>query len=139
MKKSTGIKIFAFAVIAVMVTACSKYEEGSKFTVLSKKARMTNTWTLSSYTIGTTDVTTATSLDLQKDGVLALTTSGVTESGSWAFNDDKSELVITGLNLLATYNGNYEIIMLKNKELKIRQTNTILTVAVISNWHFTGA
>lgn len=33
---------------ASVLTSCSKYEEGSKFTLLSKKNRLTNDWKLTS-------------------------------------------------------------------------------------------
>jgi len=38
------IQLLLLAVLSVSITTCNKYEEGSKFTVLSKKSRMVNHW-----------------------------------------------------------------------------------------------
>lgn len=143
MKKSIAFKLFAFALLALMVSSCSKYEEGSKFTVLTKKQRAVNTWTMTTYTVGGTSVMQAGTTvvwDLAKDGSATVSyTNGagtISESGTWAFNSDKSSLVITGIT---GYEGTFEIVKLKNKELKLRQVETIGIVEVTSIWEFTGA
>ncbi|NRA11589.1 MAG: hypothetical protein HRT57_06520 [Crocinitomicaceae bacterium] len=142
MKKSNIIKLFTFALLAVLVASCSKYEEGSKFTVLTKKSRMANTWTMTSYTIGGSEqisTTTTSTWELTKDGaVTASYTNGagtVNYTGTWAFNDDKSSVVITDV-LGAT--GTYEIVQLKSKDLKLRQTNSIGGINLDEIWTFTG-
>jgi hypothetical protein len=141
MKKSTGIKFLAFAVLAVLVTACSKYEEGSKFTLLSKKARLVNTWTMTqtTQTIDATNTTTdltsllpSTEVDIKKDGTVTITISGTilgvpytdVDNGTWAFNDDKSEVIFTDE---AGNVSNSTIVMLKNKDLKVRSNENGIT------------
>ena len=42
--KNLIVYSFALSVVAVSISSCGKYEEGPKFTLLSKKARITNTW-----------------------------------------------------------------------------------------------
>ena len=133
MKKSNALKFFAFALLALVVTSCSKYEEGSKFTVLTKKQRLVNTWTMSKTTVvddnngNSADITANMpdiTIDIKKDGTYTFTsTSGSfsnTDNGTWVFSSDK-------LNVLQTdSNGDTEsavIIKLKNKELKMSSTS----------------
>tara|TARA_R110002072_G_scaffold16048_1_gene63450 strand:+ start:31459 stop:31875 length:417 start_codon:yes stop_codon:yes gene_type:complete len=133
MKKSIGIKLFAFALLAIAVTACSKYEEGSKFTILSKKARMANTWTLSSFTANgiSQPITGTSTMELTKDGKATTTISfggfSGSEVGTWAFSSNKEELILTDSD------GDTQtmtIVQLKNKDLKLRQVDSgITTVA----------
>ncbi|MBL1280586.1 MAG: lipocalin family protein [Fluviicola sp.] len=143
MKKSIGIKLFAFALLALTITACSKYEEGSKFTVLTKKARMVNTWTLSSYTVN--DISQAlgavtSTMELSKDGKYVSTWSSggfsSSEVGTWAFSSNKEELIVIDSS------GNVEtftIVMLKNKDLKLKQVETFITTSITTVVTYTGA
>ena len=48
MKQRSKIAVFSLAFLALAVTSCNKYEEGSNFTLYTKKARMVNEWTLES-------------------------------------------------------------------------------------------
>ena len=130
MKKTFGIKLFAFALIALATTACSKYEEGSKFTFLTKKARMVNTWTLSSMTVNDVSQTLGgtITMDLEKDGKATITWSSTLGStsdvGNWEFSSDKEDLLLTDSS------GDVdalEIVQLKNKDLKLRQINGAVT------------
>lgn len=140
MKKSLTIKAFAFALLAIVATACSKYEEGSKFTVLTKKSRVVNTWKLDRATLtidatGTEqDVTPANTtiiVETQKDGT-AITTTTVgslssTDNGTWAFNDDKSSLIVTDSSGDAM---TYEIVKLKANEMKLRASENGTTTVI---------
>lgn len=126
-------KSFALLALVFVFASCSKYEEGSKFTVLTKKARMVNTWTLISYTYnGNAQTLSGTSSwKLEKDG--KATASYVfgnfttTDIGTWDFNSDKSKLVLTDSS------GDIEefvIVQLKNKDLKLKQTDTDGNVSI---------
>lgn len=122
MKKSLTFKVFGFALIALVMTACSKYEEGSKFTLLTKKARMTNTWTMTSRTVdGIEDaslIMTTTTWELSKDGTAKVSTNvGGTqaEEGTWKFSHNKSKLEV---DIFANHDI-WDIIQLKNKSLKL--------------------
>lgn len=124
MKKSTLLKAFGLLTLLFVFAACSKYEEGSKFTVLTKKMRMVNTWTLTSFTVNGNSQTLAgtTTWDLKKDGTAVVSQSSggfsFTDNGTWDFNSDKTKLVVTDSN------GDieeYTIVQLKNKDLKLRQ------------------
>ncbi|XOV66047.1 MAG: lipocalin family protein [Fluviicola sp.] len=126
MKKSTFLKAFGLLSLLFVFAACSKYEEGSNFTILTKKARMVNEWTLISYTVNGNAQTLngTTTWDLKKDGQAVITASSggfsFSDTGTWDFNSDKTKLVITDSN------GDieeYTIIQLKNKDLKLQQTD----------------
>lgn len=137
MKKSISIKLFAFAALALIITACSKYEEGSKFTFLTKKARMVNTWTLTAYSYNNVSQTMSGSLviELSKDGTAKSTyTSGgfsISDTGKWAFSGDKEDLILTASD---NSTETYEIVQLKNKDLKLRQVVSGNT----SVWTYSG-
>lgn len=128
MKKAFAIKLFAFAILAVTITACSKYEEGSKFTFLSKKARLVNTWTLDKITYSnggfTQEVTGDLKLEIKKDNTYTATvTSGgssISEDGTWQFNSDKSQVNFTDSNGDVTAN---TIVKLKSKELSFEDVD----------------
>jgi len=140
MKKSITIKMFAFALLAILVTACSKYEEGSKFTLLTKKSRVVNTWKLDKVTsivdaTGTeADITSlfaATTVDLQKDGtaVVVQTVGSLsnTDTGTWAFTSDKTGLIFTDESGTASTS---TIVKLKANELKLTSTDNGVTTIV---------
>lgn len=143
MKKSNIIKLFTFALLTVLVASCSKYEEGSKFTVLTKKARMANTWTLTSYTYngGDNEVNSSNTIKwiLEKEGsATGSFTNGagtITDAGTWAFIDEKASIIISDI---IGQNGTYEIVKLKNKDLKLRQTSTNNGNEVEEIWIFAG-
>ena len=142
MKKRFGLKVLAFAALALVMTACNKYEEGANFSLRSAKNRLVNNWTMATYTVDGTSVLGSGNTftwDIKKDGSATITVANsagsVSDDGSWAFNGDKTQLILTDLGLS---DGTYDIIMLKNKDLKLRQTETIFTAEVVSEWTFTG-
>jgi len=124
MKKSFLIKSFAVLSLLLIVTACSKYEEGSKFTVLTKTQRMVNTWTLrtSTYNGNNQTINGTSTWKLDKDGKCTYTyvlgSFTFTDVGTWAFTSDKASIIITDSSNDAE---TFEIVQLKNKDLKLRQ------------------
>lgn len=121
-------KIFAFVLSAVicmtLLTGCSKFEEGPKFSILSKKSRLCKTWKFTSVTVlssGTIitawfeDIT----WDFEKNGDYTEMVGSSGVSGEWEFTGD------TGLKV--TQNSNVTtltIIRLAKKEF-ILQDDTI--------------
>jgi hypothetical protein len=132
-------RIGAFALLAltaVAVTSCSKYEEGSKFTLLSAKARLVNTWTLVAATSDGTDIMgfmPDMKIEIKKDGTYTTTwTSGglsTSDSGTWAFNSDKTQVAMTDSNGDVS---NSKIIMLKNKDLKLQDADNTSSVDIFT-------
>lgn len=102
MKKAFGIKLFAFALLAVVATACSKYEEGSKFTLLTKKSRIANTWKITALTADGNDIlslSTVSQIEATKDGkwnvTYTLGSLSTIDEGKWELSSDKTKLVVT--------------------------------------------
>tara|TARA_R110002072_G_scaffold4095_1_gene28942 strand:- start:798 stop:1214 length:417 start_codon:yes stop_codon:yes gene_type:complete len=126
-------QLFMFSVLVFTLTACSKYEEGSNFTLLTKKARMVNSWKVLKITSDGVDITSAnliTEVDIRKNGGITVRGElfGIPNSseGAWVFSPNKSQIIITGEN------GNisaYDIIKLKKDELKVSITeNDVFTI-----------
>jgi len=70
-------------------------------------------------------------MDLEKDGTATSTWStplgSSSEVGTWAFSSDKADLILTDAN---GSTDTFEIVMLKNKELKLRQVEGVFTTVV---------
>lgn len=131
--KQSIMKLFrigAFALLALMavaVTSCSKYEEGPKLTLLTKKARITGEWTLSNVEVNGTsqDISGYTvNVTIEKDGSYMYKWSSggfsVQESGTWSFSDDKVSLILTDEDGDVTIS---EIVRLANDELKLKDVD----------------
>jgi hypothetical protein len=118
--------ICALLFISVLLISCGKYEEGPGISLLSKKNRITNVWSLASkMTNGqTTNLSDWTwKLEIKDDETY---TSQVTylgipflnESGIWKFSTDKSQLLTTASGSSNT--DSWEIIRLTKDELKLK-------------------
>ena len=128
--------------VLLVFTACNRYDEGANFSLLTAKMRLVNTWTMTkiSATNGSTtwDVTgafPATVVNIMKDGTYVTTyTAGngsSTEKGTWTFNDGKTQAILTEDDgSVRTYN----IIKLKNKEMKVTEVDGSTTYTM----EFTG-
>jgi hypothetical protein len=92
--------------LAVMLTAglssCSKYEDGPSLSLRSKKARLCHEWKI----VKVTEVVTVDEIDVtahwadltydyKKDGAFYRTRNNVTSTGTWKFDDDKENLILT--------------------------------------------
>jgi len=131
MKKSFFILFFAVAAITVGMSSCAKYDEGSNFSIFTAKARLVNEWSASSavYTSGSTSTErdATGSLNISKDGSYTLNitvdfgwfTLSDSETGTWVFSDDKSQVIATDSNGDVTV---YDILRLKNNELALFET-----------------
>jgi hypothetical protein len=128
--------LLMFALTMVAVTSCNKYEEGSNFSLLSAKARLVNTWTLTKVEYNGNDVTGSypgVKTELKKDNTYTTTFTlgslSTQESGTWDFNSDKTALIITPNG--ETANDAATIVMLKNNMLKLKDVDgsntTIIT------------
>lgn len=121
------IKLFLVMFFITSIEGCSKYEEGSYFTIIPKKARITNTWIPVKYVYSDGSVSTDIiegKVTLEKDMSASLVVdnggTGVSVSGTWKFIDDKTG-INTKFNLLGySSDDDYEIVKLTNKELWLR-------------------
>ena len=126
-------RFFFSLLIVFLLGACNKYSEGPAFSLLTRKARISNDWTLQSYTKDGTELFDVNAeeqnLSIEKDGsysgTIITTELGQLQStstnGTWTFENSQSDVnFLPAESLLGV---TYEIILLKNKTMKIRQTD----------------
>ncbi|HLW29681.1 MAG TPA: glycoside hydrolase family 43 C-terminal domain-containing protein [Brumimicrobium sp.] len=121
-----GIKLFVSILTLVFVlSACNKYEEGPKFSLLTKKARITGTWELEKTVSsnGTVEYNNDEGdIVINKDGSYVLTVNGFGVSGDWKFVKDKEYISVTVTILGNTKVDEFQILRLKNKELWLKDS-----------------
>ena len=101
-------------------TGCKKYEDGPRFSLATKKGRITNEWKMTSSLLnGQPDpyIVLNDVWDIKKDGTYTITsTSGYgTTIGSWSFSSDKESITVTENGSSDAYI--YKILRLKGNEL----------------------
>ncbi len=129
-----GIKptIIFLALIVVTISGCKKYDEGPAISLLSKKARVDNTWKIEKYYENGVDLTAAVlaaddiTVDLNKDGTVTWTEidtqsgNGSTKTGTWEFTNEK-ESILVNISGDVSFSGSgsdvWNILKLKNKEM----------------------
>lgn len=143
MKRILSLGLVALFASTLLLSSCSKYDEGSNFTLLSKKSRMVNNWHLMSARVGGFEINlsgTSTHLELSKDGsakytetytVLGTIYEGIT-NGTWEFNDDKSKLVLTETG--ASVSDEITILKLTKDEMKTEQIDPSTGSVSIETW-----
>jgi len=144
MKKTIFFSVLSLIVATSFLSSCSKYDEGSNFTLLTKKSRMVNNWHLTSITQDGVSLNMSgilLDLNLMKDGsatttlsytVLGQTFTDVT-NGTWEFNADKSKLVLTETG--ATVTDEYTILKLTKDEMKTEQIDASTGSVSINTWN----
>ncbi|MEN9302376.1 MAG: hypothetical protein RL264_805 [Bacteroidota bacterium] len=123
------IKLVLSLLAVVVLSACGKYEDGPSMSLMSKKSRLCNDWTLNYVLKNTNDITDETKTHkfvIEKDGTFS--SSGVYNSlgqlhgdythGKWEFSADKTQLLIYE-NEDEDPTHTYTIKELRNKSLTI--------------------
>jgi len=118
--------ICALLFISVLLISCGKYEEGPGISLLTKKNRITNVWSLASkmtngQTTNLSDWTWKLEIKDDETYTLQVTYLGIpflNESGIWKFSTDKSQLLTTASGSSNT--DSWEIIRLTKDELKLK-------------------
>jgi len=93
------------SVLAMVAPACSKYANGPKFTLLTKKCRLVNDWTLTSYMINGNEFIASQpqiKLVLDKDETFSWSSTQSVlgqlqsqfDNGTWSLSDDKVSLLM---------------------------------------------
>ena len=137
MKKLFFIGLATLAVSSATLTSCGKYEEGPGLALSSKTARLTGSWKLTAQTTnGVADALTGLTqtMEITKDGKYSVLISysymgfNYTNdfTGTWAFSDDKLNLITT-VDCL-TGSDSQEILRLAGKELKLKSVDGSETV-----------
>ena len=143
MKKLFLIGFVAALATSTMMTSCSKYEEGSKFTLLTKKSRVINEWNLVSMTQDGTALNMTglvVTIKFLKDGTYSNTTSYTllgqtytdTVNGTWSFSDDKTKLLT--IETGTTVTGEWTIIQLAKDDMKLSQFDAATNSTTITVW-----
>jgi hypothetical protein len=122
----TFLKLFIVLFIAVSVfeSACTKYPDGPKISLLSRKSRLINTWKVEKADINGTDVTSLYSgfiMDIKKDGTYAATTGTFTDTGKWELGEDADDMYTTS-DTPGSLEQAHRLLRLKSKELWTRIT-----------------
>jgi hypothetical protein len=126
MKNLFKMFVAIVAISALTLTSCSKYEEGPGFTVRTAKARVSGDWKVTNFTVNGTAYSSGitVTMTIEKSGsyTATYTTSlgATTETGTWAFNDDKTTISFTA-STAGSVADTYTIVELKSKEMKLKQ------------------
>ncbi len=143
MKKLFLIGFVAALATSTMMTSCSKYDEGSKFTLLTKKSRVINEWNLVSMTQDGTSLNMTglvVTIKFLKDGTYSNTTAYTllgqtytdTVTGTWSFSDDKTKLLT--IETGTTVTGEWTIIQLAKDDMKLSQFDSSNNSTMITVW-----
>ncbi|CAN5816356.1 hypothetical protein BH11BAC7_BH11BAC7_02420 [soil metagenome] len=130
MKKNFILGLMVVVSVAFTFSSCAKYEEGPKFSFLSKKSRLANTWkvenaktTSSSGTFDFTSLMTDYTLVIEKDGKYSVTNGSSSDSGTWELGEDGDDVFFQSSQSGSSQEA-YRILKLKSKELWWKHTNT---------------
>ena len=126
-----------------LTPSCSKYQNGSKFTLLTKSNRIVNDWKLTSYLVNGNefiDYQPALKLVIEKDGTYSWTASQTVlgqiqstfEHGTWMFNDDKTSLMLLtdGEELPVSYSINE----LRGKKMVLQYYDKTTNITYLSTY-----
>ena len=97
--------------VVLFLTSCNKYSEGPNFSLLTRKARVTNDWVLESYTKDGTELYDASyemNLSIESDGTYSRSIitpnlgqlQSETTHGTWEFDNSQSSIILmeNGIN-----------------------------------------
>jgi len=94
--------LFALAITTFIFSGCKKFEDGPRFSLLTKKSRLTGKWKIEKVLFNGADSTasyinklgSSFVLDIQKNG--SYTVSGnFPDEGKWVFGEDKDDVYFT--------------------------------------------
>ena len=116
-----------FALLFTIPTACNKYVDGPKISLLTKKSRLANSWKIQAVTVNEVDVTALFTagnsgyvLEIDKNETYKIT-GAFTDSGTWSLGEDKDDIYFKSSTPPSAEQSN-RILRLKSKELWLRQT-----------------
>ncbi|MPM42046.1 hypothetical protein SDC9_88708 [bioreactor metagenome] len=136
---------FLLIIVSLLFTACGKYEDGPKFSLMPKSARLINDWVIDAkYVNGTEDTLTdydkAVTYSVQKDGKLEFIYSlgiiSLTGTGTWAFSDSKESVVFSYSVSGTTYDQELVILRLTSKEFWGEETIEVGNISTVTEYHF---
>ncbi|MFM7637225.1 MAG: hypothetical protein ACKO5W_05105 [Crocinitomicaceae bacterium] len=120
-----------FSMALVLLGSCTKYADGPSFSLLTRKARITNEWILEKQTLNNSDIPISgeTKLTIEKDGTFSESIvnnelgqlQSTHRHGTWLFLEGQGQISMTE-SLEGSLAVNFEIRELKNKRLKLRRS-----------------
>lgn len=137
MKKTIIIAALAAFTLSVTLPSCSKYQDGPKFSLLTKKARLEGPWEIESVTVDGTDVTSFYKallgqnfeLEIEKDGTYS-STGTFPDKGTWTLGEDKDDIRFLSSDPGSTEDS-YRILRLTSTEMWLKQTATNGAVTIV--------
>ena len=128
MKKISFIAAIALSALALTTTSCGKYEDGPKFSLLTKTKRLCRDWDAKTiiYSGGTTiEDSNDEIITFDKGGDVTYTDNGVGFTGTWKFDSSKEKIhaIISALGI----DDDYTILRLTNKELWLKDSDGDVT------------
>ena len=135
------MKKIVFAILAsvvVIVSSCSKYADGPKFSLRTKVARLTGHWAIEKVLVNGNDVTStyttgnpSFAMDILKSKRWGVQ-GAYNDYGSWSLGEDKDDITLTS-ELPGSQPKAYRILKLENKELWWKYTDP---AGLVTETHF---
>lgn len=136
MKKSFYLLIVAGLLLSIL--SCGKYDEGPFFSMRTKKARLDGHWNIVLVYNNNVDVTRFYPDDygyvFDKNGSFRHIENGNDHLGTWEFNSDKSEILITFEN--SSKSDAFTVLKLTNKHMWWKRTVVMGDQIDIIEQHF---
>lgn len=109
-------------IVTLFSTSCGKYEEGPKFSLATKKARLVNTWIYEEIKIDNVyeplsheDILTT--VEFKRDNKVVYSIENISTTGEWEFSHDKEYIIVRFTQLGNTDIHALKILRLKSNEL----------------------
>lgn len=116
MKTKLSVSVIILgALIMLGLQGCKKYPEGPAFSLRTKTERVSNTWKVDNYKINSSDYTslmTSYNETFTKEGDYSYSWGSLNGTGKWAFQNDKEQIKLTGVNNQSSH----DLIILKLEE-----------------------
>ena len=118
MKKTKKISLLAILCVALLIPAiqsCKKYPDGPLIDFHSRTERVANTWKIDNYQENGNDYTSLMAgytETYSKDGNYSYSWGAIAGTGIWNFQNDDSQIKLTGI----TNQGTYNLVILKLEE-----------------------
>lgn len=108
------------------VSSCGKYDDGPKFSLLTKKMRLVGDWDAKEHIDSDGTSTSDNSDDIitfKKNGDYAYTSGNTSYNGTWEFTSDKEKIKTTYTSGNISISSESTILRLTNKELWVKDSN----------------
>ena len=107
MKTKLSISVILLgAIIMLGLQSCKKYPEGPVISLRTKTERVANTWKVDNYKINSSDYTSFMSdydETFTKEGDYSYSWGSLDGTGKWAFQNDKEQIKLTGIDNQASH------------------------------------